>query len=206
LSVSGGEAARQFDGFQLWVTRPPGGAVTDNRPLSHRPADDRVSRYATFGVAGEDWGLSWSGGGSWRPNDAAAGGVGTSSDYQTGLNLTLGNFGIGGVLEYYDLGGTDNDAYVARGGLTYALDPWTLGLQGSHGRYDGETAFTHTADPGGSHSLNRVIATGQYALAPGITLDGEVGYTWFHDTGDGVAADQDGDHAYDIAIGSSFSF
>jgi len=201
----GGGAAPQYDGFQLWATRPPGSNAMDDMPLSHRPSDDSVSRYATYGFAGEDWGVTWSGGGSWRPNDGA-GGAGNNSDYRTGLSLMLGNFGIGGGLEYYDFGGADNDAYVARGGLTYALDPWTFGLQGSRGAYDGAAASGFTADLGNSHTLNRVTATGLYELAPGITLDGEIGYTWFQDTGDSAADDQDRTRAYDIAIGSAFRF
>jgi hypothetical protein len=199
------------DGFQLWMTRPPGYTAPDRTPAGANSAgiaDQSASTYATYSYGGDKWGVAWGGGGSWqtRSNGAAGASDDKSSDYQTGLNLTLGNFGVGGVLEYYDQGGIDNDAYVARGGVSYGLDPWTFGVQGSHGRYDGETALSFTADPGGSRTLNRVIATGQYELAPGITLDGEVGYTWFRDTGDGVLDDPDRTHAYDIAIGSAFSF
>jgi len=50
-------------------------------------------------------------------------------------------------------------------------------MQGSHGHYNGTDAFSFTADPGGSRNLNRVIATTQYDLGPGVTVDGELGYT-----------------------------
>ena len=210
-------ASPKFAGFQLWVSYTPSNNAEDytqagvngaGTPLNtDGTAHHSVSTYATYGYESENWGLNWGGGGSWQTEFNGAGANdGRSADYQTGLNLTLGNFGIGGVLEYYDQGGSDNNAYVAGGGLSYALDPWTIGLQGSHGHYNGESAFTFTANPGGSRDLNRVIATGQYDLAPGVTLDGEIGYTWFHDSGDGATEDTDSYRAYDIAIGSAFSF
>jgi hypothetical protein len=211
-------ATPAFDGFQLWVSYTPSNNAEDyaqqgvnNAGTPSNPdgtAHHSFSTYATYSYQGDGWGIDWGGGGSWQTMFNGAAGIsdGKSSDYQTGLNLTLGNFGIGGVLEYYDQGGADNDAYVAGGGLSYDLEPWTLGLQGSHGHYNGETAFTFTPDPGGNRDLNRVIATGKFAVAPGVTLDGEVGYTWFSDSGDAVPDDQDRYHAYDIAIGSAFSF
>jgi len=211
-------ATPNFGGFQLWASYTPSNNAEDyTQPGVNRAgapsnpdgtAHHTFSTYATYGYKGDGWGVDWGGGGSWQAEFNGAPGVndGKSADYQTALNLTLGNFGVGGVVEYFDQGGSDNDAYVAGGGLSYTLDPWTFGLQGSHGHYNGESAFTFTADPGGSRDLNRVIATGQYALSPGVTLDGEIGYTWFHDSGDAVSNDQDRYHAYSVAIGSAFSF
>ena len=211
-------ATPNFDGFQLWVSYTPSNNAEDygqtgvNGPGTPSNPDGTAhhsfSTYATYGYDGDGWGVKWGGGGSWQTkfNGTAGANDGKSADYQTGLNVTLGNFGIGGVLEYYDQGGLDNNAYVAGGGLSYTLDPWTFGLQGSHGHYNGETAFTFAPNPGGSRDLNRVIATGQYALAPGVMLDGEIGYTWFHDGGDAADSATDRYDAYDIAIGSAFSF
>jgi hypothetical protein len=53
-----------------------------------------------------------------------------------------------------------------------------------------------------------VILTGAYDMGPGVTLDAEVGYTWFHDSGE---ASSDADlhssyHAVDVGIGSKFTF
>ncbi len=211
-------ATPNFDGFQLWVSYTPSnnaedytqagvnGAGTPSNPDG--TAHHSFSTYATYNYQGDGWGLQWGGGGSWQTqfNRTEDGNDGKSADYQTGLNLTLGNFGIGGVMEYYDQGGSDNNAYVVGGGISYTLDPWTFGMQGSHGHYDGESAFTFAPNPGGSRNLSRIIATGQYALAPGITLDGEIGYAWFRDSGDGVDPDQDHYQGYDIAIGSAFTF
>jgi hypothetical protein len=191
-------ATPKFGGFQLRIGTPTNPGTTHNR----------VSTYATYQYKGDGWGLQWVGGGSWQTqlNGAAGPNHDKSSAYQTGLNLALGQFGIGGVMAYYDQGGLGNDAYVLSGGLSYTLDSWIFGVQGSHGHYNGETDFTFVPNPGGGSDLNRVIATGQFALAPGITLDGEIGYTWFSDSGDAADTDADTSHGYDIAIGSAFTF
>ena len=211
-------ATPNFDGFQLWVSYTPSNNAEDYTQAGVNSAGTPAnpdgtahhsfSAYATYNYSGDGWGLQWGGGGSWQTqfNGTPGGNDGKSEYYQSALNLTLGNFGIGGVMEYYDQGGSDNNAYVAGAGLSYALDPWTFGVQGSHGHYAGETAFTFAPNPGGSRNLNRVIATGQYALAPGIMLDGEIGYTWYHDSGDAADSDTNGYHAYDIGIGSAFTF
>jgi outer membrane protein OmpU len=210
-------ATPQFGGFQLYLSYTPSvnaedytqagvnGHGTPTNPDG--TAHHAFSAYATYGYTGEDWGINWGGGGSWQAafnhgpdND------GPSSDYQTDLNVTFGNFSVGGVLEYYDQGGSDNNAYVAGAGAAYAMDAWTFGVQASHGHYNGTDAFTFTEDPGGSRNLNRVIATTQYALGPGVMVDGELGYTWFHDSGDGLTDAQRHYHAFDVAIGSAFSF
>ncbi len=63
------------------------------------------------------------------------------------LNVTFGGFAVGGIFEYYDNGGDDNNAWVAGGGASYGVDAWTVGMQGSHGTYDGSrpAAATVTA-------------------------------------------------------------
>ena len=64
--------------------------------------------------------------------------------YQTGFNLTFGNFAVGGVFEYYndalDRSGEGgdvgrpvvDDAWVAGGGVAYTIDAWAFGAQYSH--------------------------------------------------------------------------
>jgi hypothetical protein len=207
-----------FGGFQLIVSYTPSANAEDytqhgvnaagTPSTPDGTAHHIVSAYATYAYSGDDWGINWGGGGSWQTafNHHTGGNDGRDSDYQTDLNLTVGKFSLGGVLEYFQQGGTDNDAYVAGAGAAYTLDAWTFGMQGSHGHYNGTDAFTFTADPGGSRNLNRVIATTQYALGPGVMLDGELGYTWFHDSGDGLTDGERHYHAFDIAIGSAFTF
>ncbi len=207
-----------FSGFQLWVSYTPSnnaedytqagvnGAGTPSNPDG--TAHHTFSAYGTYSYAGENWGLDWGGGGSWQTkfNYTDGGNDGKTNEYQTGLNLTFGSFAVGGVMEYFDEGGDDNDAYVVGGGASYAMDPFVFGIQGSHGHYKGTDAFSLTPNPGGSRNLDRVIATLDYAMAPGVNLDAEIGYTWYKDSGDGVPNEEDKYSAFNIAIGSVFEF
>ena len=197
-----------FGGFQLRVGyTPDNNAGTPSNPEG--TAHHSFATYATYSYAGDGWGVDWGGGGSWQAafNSGPHGNDGTSAAYQTGLNFTIGNFGIGGVMEYFDTGGEDNNAWVAGGGISYNVDAWTVGFQGSHGHYAGTgPALTFAPDPGGSRNLNRLIVTGNYDMGPGVSLDAEVGYTWFNDTGSGISHDQRDYQGADVAIGSRFRF
>jgi outer membrane protein OmpU len=208
-----------FGGFQLRLGYTPSNNAEDyTQPgvnsagtpdHAEGTASHSFAAYATYSYAGENWGVDWGGGGSWQGkfNGDSAVSDGRSSAYQTGLNLTFGNFGVGGVMEYFDTGGTDNDAWVAGAGISYGIDAWTVGLQGSHGHYDGAgPALSFASNPGGSRNLNRVILTGNYALGPGVDLDAELGYSWFHDTGDAATNDTDKYQAVSVAVGSKLTF
>jgi hypothetical protein len=207
-----------FSGFQLWVSYTPSNNAEDYTQVgvngSGTPTNPdgtphhSVSAYATYTYSGEDWGIDWGGGGSWQLKFNEAPGVndGKTSEYQTGLNLTIGSFAVGGVVEYFEEGGEDNNAWIAGGGFAYTMDPFVFGLQGSHGHFEGTDAFSLTANPGGSRNLNRVIATVDYTMAPGINLDAELGYTWFNDSGNGVPDEQDHYSAFNFAVGSVFMF
>ena len=212
-------ATPNFSGFQLRLGYTPSnnaedytqtgvnGSGTPSNPDG--TAHHSFAAYATYSYAGDGWGVDWGGGGSWQGkfNHTEGGNDGTSQAYQSGLNLTFGNFGIGGVMEYFNTGGNDNNAWVAGGGLSYGVDAWTVGLQGSHGHYDGAgPALSFAGNPGGSRNLNRVILTGNYALGPGVDLDAELGYVWFNDSGDAADNDTDGYHAVSVAVGSKLTF
>ena len=208
-----------FSGFQLRLGYTPSNNAEDytqdgvNGPGTPTNPDGTAhhsfAAYATYNYAGDGWGVDWGGGGSWQGkfNGTEGGNDGKSQAYQTGLNLTFGNFGVGGVMEYFNTGGDDNNAWVAGGGVSYGIDAWTVGLQGSHGHYDGEgPALSFASNPGGSRNLNRVILTGNYALGPGVDVDAELGYSWFHDSGDAADSDTDGYHAVSVALGSKLTF
>ncbi len=99
--------------------------------------------------------------------------------------------------------GRDNDAWVAGLGANYGFDAWTVGLQASHGFYNGANLGS-AANVAGSRKLDRVILTTSYAMAPGVTLDGEVGYTHFSDNGSTFSQGApDVYNAADIQIGSA---
>jgi outer membrane protein OmpU len=205
-----------FSGFQLRVAYTPSGNAEDytqNGVNGHgTPTTPNgtfhhaAGLYATYDFAGDGWGVDWGGGIShqFAFNHTVAGNNGRSTDYQSGLNVNFGGFGVGVVSEYFANGGGDNDAWIIGGGLSYGVDAWTVGLQGSHGHYNASTA--NGANGGGHDSLNRIIATGSYAMGPGVTLDAELGYTWFHDTGGAADPDQDSYHAFDVQVGSALTF
>jgi len=163
--------------------------------------------YVTYSFAGEGWGVDWGGGASFvghRDNVPAAS-DGESQTYQTALNVNFGGFAVGGIFQYFDNGGEDNNAWTAGGGASYGIDAWTVGIQGSHGTYNGQSVALNQ-NPGGHRTLNRVILTGSYEMGPGVLLDAELGYTWFHDTGDAATSDTDKYSAFDVGIGSKFTF
>jgi len=208
-----------FGGFQLLLGYTPSNNAEDYIDAGVNSAGTPVNpdgtahhsfaAYATYSYAGDGWGIDWGGGGSWQGkfNGTPGGNDGKSQAYQTGLNFTFGNFGVGGVMEYFNTGGDDNNAWVAGGGISYGVDAWTVGLQGSHGQYDGiGPALSFDANPGGSRKLDRIILTGNYALGPGVDLDAELGYTWFKDTGDAADGDTDKYTAFSAAIGSKLTF
>jgi predicted porin len=208
-----------FAGFQLTLAYTPSGNAEDytqagvNGPGTPAVVDGTphhiFGAYATYSYAGDGWGIDWGGGGDWQAKFNGTAGVndGTSANYQTALNVTFGGFAVGGIMEYYDTGGDGNNAWVAGGGASYGIDAWTVGVQGSHGHYNG-TGLGFAPDANGSRNLNRVILTGSYQMGPGVLLDAEAGYTWFHDGGD---ASNDGGNnrsyeAVDVGIGSKFTF
>ena len=207
-----------FGGFQLGLSWSPNGShessgVTDFH--SGQPAvvngEQRniVDAYATFSHDFDSWSISWGGGGSWALSTGGTEpeGVQKNSYYQTGLNLTFGGFSVGGAFEYYHdfnsfNNGTTGDAWVAGGGVAYNFDAWTVGLQYSHSMY--EFAAAGGNDHGVARNINTVAATGQYAMGPGINLDGTLQYTWASDGNDGV---QHGTyHAFGVGLGTSFNF
>jgi len=163
--------------------------------------------YGTYSFQGDGWGIDLGGGGVWATGARTDDGIndGKTSLYQTAATVTIGGFAVGGIFEYVDMGGDDNDQWVAGGGASYGVDAWTVGIQGSHGYYHGlgPVAFDPLAD--GHRTLNRVILTGSYEMGPGVLLDAELGYTWFNDT---ATANNDQDHydAFDVGIGSKFTF
>ncbi len=215
-----------FGGFQLTLSYTPNGGDEDHNdgvgPHVGMPFnDDNESRnnyaaYAIYSYEGDDWGLTAGGGGSFEGHVESQSGPDRDEQqfYQTGLNLTFGQFAIGGTFEYYKnlldqgsfitddgdlIGDHDVDAWVAGGGVAYTLDAWTLGAQYSH---------QDTDDDGGDgvdFTMDRAVLTAVYQLGPGINLDGEVGYTWI-DTSPESDDDIDDYDAWEIGIGTAITF
>jgi outer membrane protein OmpU len=151
-------------------------------------ARHNFSVYGTYAYDGEGWGLTAGLGGSWeghREESTSVFGIEEQDFYQAGLNLTFGSFAVGIVGAYYnDVVGLheegsslESDVWVAGAGAAYTMDAWTFGLQYSHRENDFEDNGAGVAEDFETQQ-DRAVATVNYALGPGITIDGEVGYTW----------------------------
>jgi hypothetical protein len=219
-----------FAGFQLALSYTPNGGdqthgdgVGPHLGMPFNTDDEsrhNVSVYLTYTYQGDGWGLTWGGGGSWEGHVEQSPGPNRQEQdfYQTGLNLTFGNFAVGGVFEYYndvlDRGGDKGDAeevplavdaWVAGGGIAYTMDAWVFGAQYSH--LDAENiASTATTD----FTQDRAMLTAVYTLGPGIDLEAEIAYTWVDtdpeggETPDGIEVDNYG--GLEIGIGTTLTF
>ena len=74
--------------------------------------------------------------------------------------------------------------WVGSLGVTYAWDAWTVGLTWSHGEYE-------TSSSSDNDNLDTIQFTGAYALGPGISLEGMVGYSDYDDDDGAQNADYD---------------
>jgi outer membrane protein OmpU len=212
-----------FAGFQLTASYTPNGG--DERhgdgvgPHLGMPVNaDNESRhnfagYLSYSFEGDGWGLTAGAGAAFEGHVEQTPGPNREEQdfYQAGLNLTFGNFSVGGVFEYFhdlaDQGDVDVDAWVAGAGIAYTMDAFTVGAQYSHGDAEDDGA------DGGDSTQDRIVLTGNYALGPGINIDGEVGYTWLDENGNGAVFTTDGggvsDGSYDaleIGIGTNITF
>jgi outer membrane protein OmpU len=206
-----------YSGFQLTVSYTPNGNAQDytqagvnsaGTPTSPAgTAEHIVSAYATYLYEGEDWSLNWGGGGSWqtRFNQLDGDNDGKSAAYQTSGSLSFGSWEVGGVFQYLDQGGANNNLWVAGAGMAYWMDSLGLGLQYSHGQYYGEV-FDDGLGGDGHRTLDRVVATATYNLAAGVDLDADIGYTWYRDTRDATPDTNDRYGAFEVGIGSSLAF
>lgn len=203
-----------FGGFQLALSWAPNGgheftSVTDfhsGQPSSTDYNGEQrnvVDAYFNYSHDFGDWSFVWGGGGSWALSlGGDPGGIKKNAYYQSGLNVTIGNFSIGGAGEYYhDMShfddGKNGNGWVIGGGMAYTLDAWTLGMQYSHGDFD--YVDDHT-----NRRINTLAATAIYALGTGISLDGTVQYTWAGgDEGDPAHG---GYHAVSLGLGTAFTF
>jgi hypothetical protein len=105
--------------------------------------------------------------------------------YQAGLQVGFGRLTVGGSFEYFqnyaatlaDASApvaTDSDAWDATIGASYAVDAWTIGLEGNYGRFN----VTSSSD---TDTYYAISLQGTYKLSPGIVLEGEVAWFHYHD-------------------------
>lgn len=198
-----------FGGFQMGLSWSPNGAhesagVTNGHtvmPLStNGEMRNIIDAYATYKHDFDGWSLQWGGGGSWALNmgNVTAPGQEKGENYETGFNLTFGNFAIGGAAAYdYNALGKNRDYWFAGGGASYTMDAYTIGLQYVYTK--GDIAAEHV-----DRRINEVSLTGNYAMGPGINLDAAIQYTWAH--GDQGDAAHGGYRSLSLGLGTAFTF
>jgi len=85
-------------------------------------------------------------------------------------------FTVGGAYSLRDFNidtgaGVNGQNQVYGAGLTYNFDPWTVGVGWTHGDYEVEDGD----DDSDNH--DDIVATGSYALGPGVAIDGMAEYS-----------------------------
>jgi outer membrane protein OmpU len=205
-----------FSGFQLALSWTPNDNHESGNGHTTMNADNEgdqkqiIDAYLTYTHDFEGFSVQWGGGGSWAL--AADGDHNKKKQfYQTGMNLTFGNLAIGGAFQYmsdinarYDpVSGafTSNhggDMWVAGGGLAYTMDAWIFGAQYSYSHIDG------VDDAGSNRKIHQAVLTAQYAMGPGIMLDGELGYA--HADGSSADAANGGYDSFNFGLGTAFTF
>jgi outer membrane protein OmpU len=211
------DVERHGDGGGTHIGMPPKGF--DDPFEAESDADSDASVYLTYSYQGSDWGLTWGGGASWEmgTDDSEIFDPNDQDFYQTGLTIDVGRFSIGGAFEYYhDLDSfdrldipisQDHNAWVAGGGIAYAYRAWTFGAQYSY-RQDTLRTESFGFDIKTEQVQQRAVATVNYALGPGINLDGQVGYTWRDRDPESLPFDETDDDydGLELGIGTAVSF
>ena len=132
--------------------------------------------------------------------------------YQAGILAGFGAFTFGASFNYFnddDLfvatrtdGSVDADRWVLGIGATYAIDAWTWGI--GYSRHEAD--INNEGGPDSDLTLQRTALTLNYALGPGINLDGEIAYTWQDVNGPDFDDSADNYDAIEFGTGIAIDF
>jgi outer membrane protein OmpU len=94
--------------------------------------------------------------------------------------------------------GNDQDAWFASAGMSYAIDAWTVGLEGIYGNLQTKAG----------HDVYKAVSLqGTYKLGPGIRLEGEVAYFWYNQDHDAAFTGANAtSHSASIGLGTYMTF
>jgi len=117
--------------------------------------------------------------------------VGASGEYDANYNPWLGGGSSTAVAN-------SDDAWFVSAGASYAIDAWTVGLEGIYGNL-GTSA--------GHDQYKAASLQGTYKLGPGIRLEGEVAYFWYNQAHNGTFNGNNGtSNSASIGLGTYMTF
>ncbi len=176
---------------------------------------NNLSLYGVYTYEAETWWLQAGAGGSWEGHVEKTNGGPNREEadaYQAGILVGIGDVQLGASFNYFnddDLfsatlenGDVDADRWVLGIGAAYTMDAWTFGI----GYSIHEADIDNAGDADSEFSLQRAVVTANYALGPGIDLDGAVGYTWQDVSGPDFDDAADNYDALEIGIGTAITF
>ena len=202
-----------FGGFQLALSYAPNSnktaGPTTGTGSNFGPNRNIAAGYLSYNHSFGGFNLTAGGGAEYYFEPADGGGGNQPAFYQAGLQVGFGRFAVGASGEYYQnykrtladpsAGVAGNaDGWLATVGASYAIDAWTIGLEGAHGNF--QTDKISNVD-----TYNSVSLQGTYKLGPGIRLEAEAAYFWYHDDQhtNGLNAT---DNSASIGLGSYITF
>ncbi len=224
-------------------SRLPGGGLAYGTNIDSGKQNDVLSLGADYAHGFGDIKLTVGGGAEWAFQSLTPAGADRDNNpsmYTAGIQVGFGHFAVGASGAYYvnyalnqgkngnappgsgyfhTTAATSDDGWVATAGVSYTMDAWAVGLQGMYGSY-GQSCVAKVAGvcsvTGSNENLWAVSLNGAYALAPGISLEGQVAYTAadYGTTPGGVAVplaagtlvDASNVHSWEIDLGTAINF
>jgi len=124
-----------------------------------------------------------------------------AQDSNAYFQVGYAGFTIGGAMEYrQNFFETSADQLVYGAGVTYAWDPWTVGLGWTRGDYEQPVVGGVAGPPNAVY--DDIALTASYALGPGISVDGLLEYSRYK-SNDAAGPDYQG---IGFGIGTAIAF
>ena len=157
------------------------------------------SAAATYTTQIDAFSIAVGGGGSWGAFEDPDSDRDDAAHYNVYLQGGFAGWTLGAVYNLRENeGGDDTDGEVYGVGATYGFEAWTVGLGWTHGEYDDGYDYGYNQ---GVEELDIIQFTAAYALGPGVTIDGMVGYN------DGKRVGGLDDYeSYEAGVGFGLSF